>query len=391
MGFASSNRIGVYAVKEVTMGVVPTNPVFETLRITSESVNFNITNTNSAELRSDRMDSGAVQTGAESAGDMNFEFSAKTFDTLLESGLADEFKGGLVATRSFDVSEVVAATNKFVTSTNPTSNASFKVGRWVKTVGLSAENTGFFKIVTVAADGITVEGTLTNETVTVGTDAKVIAGERLINGVKESSYLIQKFIQDADTPTYLNYHGMRVNTVNFSVSVGAIVTGSFSFIGLNSEAVETQYTGSTINPPSTTDPMSSVSDIMDVMIDDLPVGCFNSLTVAINNSLRGQDCVGKLGHVGIAFGSLEVTGNISLYFRNKYDYDKYVNSEYGSISFRFEDNARNAYVLTIPRMKYETGSIVAGGKDQDLMFEGTYRAQADPATNSMIIIDRFVD
>jgi hypothetical protein len=53
-----------------------------------------------------------------------------------------------------------------------------------------------------------------------------------------------------------------------------------------------------------------------------------------------------------------------------------------------EDSEPNQFIITIPRAKFESGTVVSGGLDQDIMFSGTWRAIMDPATSCMIQMER---
>lgn len=78
--------------------------IWKQLRYTGETLNFNIENTQSSEIRPDRVQADLVQTSASGAGDVNAELSYGSYDDFLEAALcgtwtADVLKNG--ATRRF--------------------------------------------------------------------------------------------------------------------------------------------------------------------------------------------------------------------------------------------------------------------------------------------------
>ena len=88
----------------LTGGVNTSNTAWETMRFNSESLNFNIENTQSEELRPDRTESDLIQTGASSAGDVNIELSYGSFDDMLEALLCGTWASNVVengSTRRF--------------------------------------------------------------------------------------------------------------------------------------------------------------------------------------------------------------------------------------------------------------------------------------------------
>jgi hypothetical protein len=53
-----------------------------------------------------------------------------------------------------------------------------------------------------------------------------------------------------------------------------------------------------------------------------------------------------------------------------------------------QDANLDSYKFTLPRVKYEEGSILSGGLDQDLMVAGKWMALYDSASACMIQIDK---
>jgi hypothetical protein len=148
--------------------------------------------------------------------------------------------------------------------------------------------------------------------------------------------------------------------------------------------------GQSVTDNFTNTPMNAVSNVLDIAIDDTNATArFSSLSLELNNNLRAQDAIGSLAHIGIALGRLEVTGGINLYFEDSSMYDLYLNGTGFTLSFRVKDISNNHYIVTVPNVKFESGTIVAGGLDQDVALDATWRAIMDPATNTMISIDRF--
>jgi hypothetical protein len=386
--FASSNRTGIRFIEEVTFGVTPTSPALQELRYTGESLNFNLANTTSNEIRADRMTGDLVQTSADVSGDVQVEISFGTYDEIMEGALGSTGWSTAVTDTGSDVT-VDYPTNTYTSVSSVAFNTVAVVGQWVKVSGFAnAANNGYKMVTAVTATTMTVAQTLVDEA--AGASATFKGSSYIKNGTTYKSYTLQKYLADATTPTYFNFRGCRIGSFNMSFATAAILTGSFSVMGLSAEGTTSAISGQTVVATTSTDVMNAVGNVKDVWFDGLPSTAeFNNLSVDVNAGLRAQQAVGTLGNVGIALGRFAITGSMSLYFPDLTMYDKYLNATAFSLAFSVEDGSGNAYIITLPRLKFSSGSVVSGGLDQDVMLETNFEAIRHAATDSEIRIDRF--
>ena len=80
-----SSQTRLAYVVESTYGTTPATPTFLNQRFVSESLNANIENIVSNEIRADRNVTDLIQVGADAGGAVDFELSYDSFDTWLES------------------------------------------------------------------------------------------------------------------------------------------------------------------------------------------------------------------------------------------------------------------------------------------------------------------
>lgn len=387
MSLASSNRMAVRRVKESVFGTIPASPVLLDTRYTGESFNYNISNIVSEEIRADRMVSDLIQVQSDASGDINVELSYGSYDDFIEGALADTFAADL----GISGTDIAADSpgDQFTSSTTDFASAGLVVGQWFRVSGFTDTTINkYYKAVSVAANAVgVVAGSLT-ATEAAG-NAVSVDGSMIRNGITESSFSIQKHIQDATVPTFINFNGTRIGSMSLTFATGQILTGAFSLMALGATVSTSQLAGATVTPVGSTGVLNAVDNVAEIYEDDtLSSSNFSNLTLNINNNLRAQDAIGSLPHVGIALSRLEVTGDISIYFEDNVLYDKYVNATQFSLSFRVQDAAGNAYIVTLPAVKFESGSVVSGGLDQDIILEASWRAIADPTTNCMVQIDR---
>lgn len=102
---SSGNLVEVTFVKETVYDTTPVNsPDWETARWKSESLNSQPEVGTSEEVRADRMIGDQFKTRVESGGGFEFEFSADSFDTLLDGAMMKAVAAGIWKIGTDDIS-----------------------------------------------------------------------------------------------------------------------------------------------------------------------------------------------------------------------------------------------------------------------------------------------
>lgn len=283
------------------------------IRYTGESINFNIENTQSEELRPDRVETDLVQTSASGGGDINFELSYGTFKDFL---------------------------------------ASICCSHWMPATG---------------------------------------GNESLENGISLRPWTVQKHFQDMVPQQFHNYRGCAFEGMSLQMEIGAIVKGAFTITSFGLDptlgVVEAQLAGATFPAVSTTTPMNAVTNIQNFAIDGVAyTGCISKLSLQFKNNVRAIQCIGSLAARDMKLGTLEITGEMEFYFNEGSNYEKFVQGTEFDFSFDLTDDAGNTYTITLPRCKFETGEVVAGGRNSDVMFTSQWRGLYDGTTDRVIHI-----
>lgn len=210
------------------------------------------------------------------------------------------------------------------------------------------------------------------------------------NGTTLSSFTIQKHFQDLTTPVFHNFTGCRIGGMGLEFASGSILTGSFSVMGLAAAAGTTQIAGATVSAAPTDSVLNAVTNLVEIEEDGVTsTMVIKQLSLNLNNNLRGQDAIGTLGFIGIGLGRCEVSGNITAYFKDLTQYNKFLNNTSFALGFKCIDDANNYYEFLLPNCKFESATIVSGGNDQDIMIEGTYRAIYDETEQCAIKCNRY--
>lgn len=466
---SDANRTAIRYIEETTWGETPASPTFQEARYTGESLNFNIENITSSEIRSDRQIDDLVQVGAEAGGDINFELSYKAYDDFIEGAMFSTWTSRVIQK---DVANIAAdATgDTFTSSGTPAFNTYLEVGQFIYTEGFAeSANNGYHEISSVTATVITVTTALvteaegetvsvtawiqtddisadetggvytiasaanvdfTEQNLNVGQWIKIsgftesanngfaqitvisattltlvgltivdeVAGDTITiqpcdyirNGTTEKSYAIER--AHLDKTQFFLFNGMEINQMSMTVEANAIVTGAFSFMGkTTSRAGATSSTGGTPTSATTEDILNAVTNVGQIreggaaLASDLFI---QSLDYTLVNNVRGIPGVGTLGSADMGVGSVDLTGSMSVYFKDGTLYDKYIGGTETSLSFKFEDTDGNAYIFTFPRIKFESDSVNAGGINTDVVEEISWRAIRDSTTDCTIQIDR---
>ena len=298
-----------FGATTLTGGTNSTVTAWTQVRYTGESLNFNIENTKTAEIRPDRTETDLIQTSASGGGDINFELSYGSFRDWLEAVLCSDWAG------------------------SPT--------------------------------------------------------ETVENGITLHTYTVQKHFQDMDIPQYHFYRGCAIESLNLNMEIGKIVDGSWNLMsfGIDPDTgiTDSQIGGSTFNTVSSTTPMNAVTNLQDFTIEGVPYsGCISSLKLQIKNNIRAIMCIGSLTARNMRLGTIEVTGDMEFYFNEGSNFRKFVKGTEFDFSFALQDNAGNRYTFTLPRCKFESGEVVAGGRNTDVMFSAKWRALYDAVSGRVM-------
>jgi hypothetical protein len=377
-------RVQLYQMPEGSWGVVPATALKE-LRYTGESLKVQPSFTKSKEIRQDRRITDLVRTMIEAQGGFNFELSYGSFDDLLEGAFCSTW-GSLLTLTGVTIS-AAAADNSFNFSAN---NApAFVVGQWVKVAGfVTPANNGFFKVVSRTVSKVVVS-TGTNLVVEAAGPSVTINGTMMRDGTTKKSFVMEKSF--ADITQFISYTGMRVAQFNLALATGEIATGDFQFMGKSgARAGVTVGTGAPVAANSN-DVMNCINNVGFLYENNVALtGTFaRSFRLGLNNALRGKPGIGVLGNTDIGLGTINLTGQLSVYFEQGTYYDKLLNNTDSSYATRMTDSAGNTLILTVPKIEYTDGNVVAGAQDQDVMADLSWEAKMDPVSGCMFQLDRF--
>lgn len=393
---ASANLAQMRYILESTFGTTPGAGNCSNLRMSGESLAYAIQTDTSKEIRSDRQVSDLIQTGASASGDINFELSFKEYDDMLQAALMGTWSTWGTA----GVGAVIPTSATFAASTLTagavTSGASIftnlELGQWIRISGSSIPGQNkvvqVSKTVSPTSTVLTFEGTPFTGLTGNGGAAVVVNTLRLKNGVTQRSFSIEKNF--TDITQFFAYRGMNLNKLSLNFQSGSVVTGSFGFMGKDAvRGAVTTLPGTPI-ASQTFEVMNAVAGVGNIFEGGSALtGTFiKSLSLELNNNLRGQDAIGVLGYAGVAPGSVDVTGSMEVYLADGTLYDKFIAATASSLTWTVKDPTGFGYAFTIPKLKFSDAKVTAGSLNSDVMLSLPYTAIMDATTSKTLIIDR---
>ncbi len=350
------------------------------LRFTKEALVHKNATAVSAEIRTDRSRSNLLLVGVDTAGAIDGEFSAQTWDSLLEAALCGTWS------TAGDVTLADGAST--ITSTNYTSaTAAFVAGDVGKTI--SGTNIPVNTYIATVTNGTTIQLSQ-NATATGTTLSFTIKGRSaanvLNNGTTNRSFLIEKGY--LDIAQYFSYRGMVVDEFNLDLTARALAKVNVTFMG--SQAFRSGTTlAATPNPQPTTPIITSGPLITGLQANTNMTGIkIKDIKFKIKNNLRIHDVVDQLATDDLGRGVMDITGTFNAYFKNGSLYDQFLANSAISFSFVITDAVGKSYTFLMPNLKLPNADVQTPGVDVDVMLPVEFRALYDSVTGVQMRVSR---
>lgn len=383
---SSSNLVSVtYQAEDEGYGVkmpADAGSLMYTARFTDESLSGTPETTTSTELRTDRMSAGQVVVGLEVGGAINWELSADKFhDDFIEAGMMSTW--------------VPAETVSTTVTLEPVTTQSATLTLADEFANLVP---GVFCVFTPASgDQVVVQITSVDTPATVFTVATrvnqaAVTGEAIDAslpayvdiGAEAKSFLIGKAYQDVThlettdehSQTYL---GSLVSGFTVNATVGEIINGTYETVANGYEQeVGPSYqqqvitAGGTVTPAGTSNPINPSVDMELVTVNNVATDyCTMAFSLALDNGLTPQQCIGRIAPRSYDLGTAEVTVNTSIYLSDT-SYDNFMPDKMtqNPIAMSFvaqNDSGGYCYALTAVQLSFPDPA--ATGQNQSTMIE----------------------
>lgn len=213
-------------------------------------------------------------------------------------------------------------------------------------------------------------------------------GTTLTNGILTPSFTLEEAFTDVGQ--FRLWKGMRVGSMSLSASVGAIVTGSFGWMGLTETDDETGLVigSGSRTAASTNTPWNATANVASVTIGGVQTTvCVQSFDLSINNNLRDQLCIGSENPVATPYGTMAITGNLKGIF-DAWDelYDTFKAHTPIALAFSFVGAEGDTTTITLPNTYLTTGTVNPGGVNSDVAESYGFQAVPNQAGTSIQIV-----
>jgi len=208
-------------------------------------------------------------------------------------------------------------------------------------------------------------------------------------GTTDRSFTIEE--EFADIGKFINFKGMRANSLDLNISFGEIITGSITFAGNGYATPASSAVGAgTLNAATTSETMTASSDVGTIKFDGVLTGiCIKTLNLSINNNLRSIDCIGRETAKDQVKGKSSITGSMEMYLKaDSFDiYEKMINNDAIEIEYVVDDGV-NSYTFLIPNAKLSGDAPRPEGLDSDVMLTANFTALYDATESTNLKITR---
>jgi hypothetical protein len=197
----------------------------------------------------------------------------------------------------------------------------------------------------------------------------------LRNGTTVDTFYFQKKLA---TALFLRYGGGYVTGGSLQAQVGGYLQGNFNFLFSSEEKNTTDASTGAVQSAPTGRVIDTITGISSLSVNDTPIAAVvQGITLNITkDNARIQRGIGSAAARGMARGTVNGSGSMSVYFLDFTYYDLYKNETDIMVSYRALDDQGSGYIITLPSATLINPQVVAGGPDTDLVSEFTLEANA---------------
>lgn len=394
---SSSNAVRIPFIVETDYGVTPGSGNFKTARFTSEALSGSPNTVESQQIRTDRMSSGQIVVGIDVGGAVPFELAKEAaIDDFLSSAMLSDWDVQSTVTTALTLDAtaltLTRTSGSFITD-------GIKKGDFITLGGFTASGNNVQVMVT--ADPIALVANIVGPSTLVtgtGTTTTYKRLDKLVIGTTKKSFSMEKEFTDL-TDKAINYRGMLVSQMDLSVAFGALITGSFTFVGNDQEVVsdsaDFMTDGRTVTPPSTAPSMNGSIDMP--FLASNAIGAFEagdlelqSVSISLNNNMSAQNVIGRIAPLDYSAGTAQIQVNLSAYLRDEaWDIlPKKLTQDPFSLGFIVR-NSSGGYGFFMHAVQVSFDDPSSGGQNQDITLDMQGTAKVGPNGESALAIYRF--
>ena len=390
MAFAAGSEHGLSYIAESVFGTTPTpTPAMVYLRHTSCNLILTKDTFQSEELRDDRQISDFRHGVKQVKGDIGFELSYGEYDPFLEAALGGTWAAPYNLTaQSLTVVKTAKTFARTVAGNFITDGVS--AGDIITTTGFAdTENNGTFRVVTVAANLITVmliAGSPVLKDVVDDTGCTIATSSNILKaGILDKWFTFER--RFGDIVQYGVFTGCSISDMTLSIAPNKIVTGKFGIVGKDGT-----YSAVTLKASPTASQINSPYDSFSGVLQEggAALALVTALELKLDNSVEPNFVVGSNTTPALSPGRSNLTGSVDLFFQDLAMLNKFINETESSLDVVLGDvTADKCIAITIPRIKYG-GADNAVSNEKPIVMKMPFQALYDSTSLTNIQIRRML-
>lgn len=351
--------------KQTGLGTIAATVGGTILRRTQDSLDLNKATYKSAELRADYQIADFRHGARSIAGDIQGEISPGTYSDIIAGTLRSTFAAG-VTTGAQTTIAASAVGPHFTRSAGSFLTDGFKVGTVFRNTGFTnaANNATNFMITAVTATNLTViqlNGPLGIVTEAAGQSVTLAAtGKKALiptSGFTDTYFTFEHWFSDIAQSEV--FSDCKVSQLDLNLPATGMATIKAAIMGLNYQSATAAYfTAPAAN--TTSGILAAVNGAL--LVGGVQVAYVTGLTLTVNGNLKSEAVVGSNVSPDVFDGSIDVSGQVTAFFKDGTLRDLFVNETESSIVCAMTtSNAANAdfMAFTLPRVK------LSGAKKDD--------------------------
>lgn len=374
---SNADRIRVSMIPEVTFGITPASPVMQILPTTGQSLRARAGYQQSQTIRSDRNASDYIRLSRSASGGLPCELRYSNGIEALNAAIQATMGQAFSAPQSYSNCTTTPGA-KTITALAVDFQVAVQVGDIIRTSGASNPlDNGYAKVTAVAALTLTVERD--GDFIGSAGNVTVLRGARSTNGTVEFYYTIE--VARLDLQKAQIFRGCAFNGMSLNIADGAITTANFDVFAKSSEWVDAISTDLFIAGATYVAP--AINPVLDAIgVPEIRSGgvdyAAKSIALSLTNNLAPRTQVGSEATQSMRFGQFGATSQVSAYFDDYDDLQRYENNTATDLWWVMIDPAGKGYSISLPQVKFTEAGADTRGPNQDDFKELAVAAYLDP-------------